>query len=285
MSAAERAGHGYYTKLDEADRFFDEAYQWRQEWPALTQSIGNVAMTAEEYARAITYYSHTLEVEPKAVDALLGKVRALTFMGRSEEAIATADQLLQQNWFVGDARYWRAYNLTELRRDDEAWSDVETAAKLVVNAEVPKLAGLIAYRRSQPEVARDRFALALSRNPNDCETHFYHGIVLADLRAWERAADGLVKASACLQALEERYLREIDEIRNSTDPPARKEMKVTRREQYIAKGRRQIAMAFYNVAVSSYNLQRKADAREYAEKVAADEQFGRLAKEILSRLK
>lgn len=273
------------SKLDEADRLFDAAYAWRQEWPALTQSIANVAMTAEEYARANAFYTHTLEIEPRAVDALLGQVRALTFLGRAAEAIATADRLLEQNWFVGDARYWRAYNLTELERHDEAWIDIEAAARLVVNAEVPKLAGLIAYRRLQPAVSRERFALSLARNPNDCETHFYLGVALAELRSWEPAADGLVKAAACLQSLEERYRQEIEQLRASSDPPARREMKIQRREQYIAKGRRQIAMAYYNVAASAYNLQRKADAREYAEKVVADEQFGALAREILARLK
>jgi tetratricopeptide (TPR) repeat protein len=285
FDVAEAPRVGLPSKLDEADRRFDEAFAWRKEWPALTLSIGNIAMTAEEYTRAITAFSQTLALEPRAVDALLGKVRALTFMGRADEAIAGADELLKQNWFVGDARYWRAYNLTELERYDEAWAEVEIASKLVVNADVPKLAGLIAYRRAQPEVARERFALSLLRNRNDCETHFYHAIVLAELRSWEPAADGLVKAAACLGALEERYRAEIDTIRGSTDPPARREMKIARREQYIAKGRRQIAMAFYNAAVSSYNLQRKADAREYAAKVAGDEQFGALAKDILARLK
>jgi hypothetical protein len=38
-------------KLDEADRRFEEAYAWRTQWPSLTQSIANVAMTAEEFER------------------------------------------------------------------------------------------------------------------------------------------------------------------------------------------------------------------------------------------
>src|SRR5204863_446924 len=81
--------------------------------------------------------------------ALLGRIRALTYLGRNEDAIATTDLLIALGWYVGDARYWRALNESELERNDEAWTDVEAAAKLLVNADVPKLAGLIAYRRHQ----------------------------------------------------------------------------------------------------------------------------------------
>ncbi len=285
FAVGEAPRRGLASKLDEADKLFDEVYAWRKEWPALTQSIANVAMTSEEYDRAITFYARTLDIEPKAVDSLLGKIRALTFVGRPADAIASADTLLSQNWFVGDARYWRALNLTELERFDEAWSDIESAARLLVNADVPKLAGLIAYRRRQLDVSRDRFQLSLSRNGNDCETHFYLGVVLAELGTWDRTADVLANAAKCLQNNEERYVEEIAQIRQSTDPPARKESKIRRREQYIAKGRRQIATSFFNVAVASFNLQRRDAAREYAEKVVADEQFGERAREILSRLK
>jgi len=276
---------GLSSKLDDADRLFSEVYAWRTEWPALTQSIANIAMTSEDYERALTFYTRTLDVEPNAVDSLLGKIRALTFVGRPADAIAAADTLLARNWFVGDARYWRALNLSELERVDEAWSDIEAAARLVVNADVPKLAGLIAYRRHQLEVSRSRFELSLSRNANDCETHFYLGVVLAELGVWDRTADVLANAAICLENNEARYLEQIAAIRGSSEPVARKESKIRRREQYIEKGRRQIATSFFNVAVASFNLQRRDAARAYAEKVVADEQFGERAKAILARLK
>ena len=134
-------------------------------------------------------------------------------------------------------------------------------------------------------MSRDRFELSIGRNKDDCETHFYLGVVLAELSAWERTATVLANAAKCLQANEERFQMEIASIRASSDPPARKDAKIKRREQYIAKGRRQIATSFFNGAVASYNLQRTAEARSYAEKVLDDEQFGSRAKEILSRLR
>jgi tetratricopeptide (TPR) repeat protein len=272
-------------KLNDADAHFEAAYGWRQQWPSLTQSIANVAMTSEEFERALTFYDRTLELEPKAVDALLGRVRALTFLGKAEDAIATADRLIAIGWYVGDARYWRAFNENELERYDEAWSDVEAANRLQINADVPKLAGLIAYRRQQLEVSRDKFQLAHTRNQNDCETFFYLGIVNAELRAWQPTTEILPNAVLCLQVNEENYRKEMASIESSDDPPARKTAKIARREQYIAKGRRQIATSYFDTAVAAYNLSRKSEAQQYAQKVIDDEQFGARAKEILSRLR
>jgi tetratricopeptide (TPR) repeat protein len=271
-------------KLDEADRLFSEAYAWRSEWPALTQSIANVAMTVEEFDRAELFYDRTLAVEPLAVDALLGKARAQTYLGKAVDAIATTDRLLAARWFVGDARYWRALNESELERNDEAWTDVELADKLLINAEVPKLAGLIAYRRRELDVSRGKFELANRRNPRDCETAYYLGIVLAEQREWPRTALVLLSACDCLQEAEIAYTEEIAKIRASNDPPERQAKKIARREQYIAKGRRYLATSWFDAAVAYYNLSKPAEARRYAEKVTGDEQFGERAKEILSRL-
>jgi tetratricopeptide (TPR) repeat protein len=271
-------------KLDEADRLFDEAYAWRPEWPALTQSIANIAMTVEEFERAALFYDRTLLLEAHAVDALLGKARAQTYLGRAVEAIATLDVLLLERWFVGDARYWRALNESELERNDEAWADVELAAKLLVNAEVPKLAGLIAYRRHELDVSRARFEQSRSRNPKDCETGYYLGVVLAEQRAWPRTVDVLRQTADCLQGNELAYTQEIASIRASHDPPERQAKKIARREQYIAKGRRYLATSWFDIAVAYFNLSKPAEARQYAEKVVEDEQFGDRAKEILARL-
>jgi tetratricopeptide (TPR) repeat protein len=272
-------------KLDSADKHLTDAYAWRQQWPSVTESIANVAMTSEEFQRSLAFYDRTLELEPNAVDALLGRIRALTYLGRQEDAIATADRLIALRWFVGDARYWRALNESELERNDEAWMDVEAAAKLLINADVPKLAGLIAYRRHELDVSRERFTLAHTRNTNDCETFFYLGIVDAELRDWPPAADILIGAAQCLQQNEDNYLKEIDTIEASDEPPARKAAKIARRRQYIEKGRRQMATAWFDTAVACYNLARKSEAQQYAEKVVDDQQFGERAKEILSRLR
>ena len=272
-------------RLDEADQRFEEAYAWREQWPTLTQSIANVAMTSEEFERSLAFYDRTLVMEPRAVDALLGRIRALTYLGRNEDAIATTDLLIALGWYVGDARYWRALNESELERNDEAWTDVEAAAKLLVNADVPKLAGLIAYRRHELDVSRAKFEQAHTRNPNDCETRFYLGVILAEQSVWGRTAETLVDTGRAQATLATGLGKEIAAIRASTDPPARQARKIARREQFIAKGRRMLATSWFDIAVAYYNMSRKTEARQFADKVANDEQFGERARGILSLLK
>jgi tetratricopeptide (TPR) repeat protein len=271
-------------KLDEADAQFARAYAWRPRWPALTQSMANVAMTAEEFAKALRLYDETLDADPRAADALLGKIRALTYLGKAVEAIASVDQLLGERWYLGDARYWRALNENQLERYEDAWSDVGLADKLLINAEVPKLAGIIAYRRHDLDVSRTKFDLSRQRNRDDCETGFYLGLVLAEQRSWATASDVFLETCACIERAEHDYTEQIAAIRSSSEPEDRKARKIATREQLIANGRRQMATSWFNLAVASYNLVRTTDARQYAEKVANDEQFGERAREILARL-
>jgi tetratricopeptide (TPR) repeat protein len=271
-------------KLDEADVEFNRAYAWHPRWPALTQSMANVAMTGEEFERAERLYSETLDADPRALDALLGKVKALTYLGQAVEAIAAVDRLLGERWHLGDARYWRALNENQLGRYDQSWADVEEAAKLLINAEVPKLAGIIAYRRQQLDVSRAKFEESRLRDRLDCETGFYLGVVLGDQRAWLRTADVLRETVSCLEAAEQKARLDIDAIRASADPPERQARQIARLEKRIADGRRMLATSWYNTAVAYYSLSRRDEARQFAEKVADDEQFGERAKEILARI-
>ena len=117
--------------------------------------------------------------------------------------------------------------------------------RLLVNAEVPTLAGIVAYRRHDLDTSRQRFETSRQRNAGDCEIRL---LPLAsfwrDLRQWPATAEALV-----------------------------------------ASGLRMRATSFFNIAVASLSLGRATIARQYAEMVADDEQFGERAREIRSRLK
>jgi hypothetical protein len=207
----------------------------------------------------------------------------LTYLERPVDAIAAADDLVSRREFPGDAYYWKAYNELSLQRIDDAWRDIESANALLINADVPKLAGLIAMRQQNAGIARSRFELAHMRNQADCETSYYLSLALGELKAWEPLVQTAADTSSCLDAAETQTREEINEIRRSSTTEERKTRLIARREQQIASGARMRATALFNAAVASYNLMRSTDALKFAERVANDEQFGERARDIIAR--
>ena len=275
---------GGSRKLDDADARYREAYAWRSTWPAATIAIGNIAMTAEEFASALEFYDTTLQLAPSCPDALLGKLRALTYLARHDEALGVAGELLTLRRYPGDAYYWRAFNELQLERLDAAWDDIEASDSVMVNSDVPKLAGIIEMRRRHLDVARQKLEISRQRNSADCETRYYLHLVFADQARWPDVVDVAVGTAGCLDAAEAYARQEIDRIAASSAPEARKARQIASREQQIATAIRMRATCWFNAAVADFNLSKKEDARRFAEKVEADEQFGERARNLLTRL-
>ena len=270
--------------LEGADAFFRTAYAWRENWPALTLSIANVALTAEDFGRAVEFFGKTLALIPNHLDATLGTIRALTYMGRHAEAIAATDRLLATNRNPGEARYWRALNLEQLQQHDDAWMDIERAATALVNADVPKLAGIIAINRHELDVARQRLELSRARRPADCETGFYLQAVLVEQRQWGAAAVVAAEAGECFDRELTRLSAELEALRASKIPEERRARQIARYERQIAADIRMQASSWFDAAAANFNLSRHEEARRFAEKVADDEQLAERVRDLLSRL-
>ena len=271
--------------LDAADARFRAAYEWRQDWPTLTLAIGNVAMSAEDFSRAFEFYSRTLGLAPDDPDALAGMIRALTYSNRHTEAIGAADRLIAPGRNPGEAHYWRALNLARLKQDDLAWADIELAAGALANADVPKLAGILAINRRDFTVARERLELALVRRRGDCETAYYLQSVLSEQRDWESSARIAAEAGACFENEEASIQQELATVRISLMLPERRARLVARREQQLVSDARMRATAWFNAAAANFNLSRADEARRFAEKVAGDALYGDRARSLLERLK
>ncbi len=271
--------------LDAADARFQAAYEWRRDWPALTLAIGNVALSAEDFPRALDYFQRTLALVPDDADALAGTIRALTYADRHAEAISVADRMVATGRNPGDAYYWRALNYARLKDDARAWDDVERAATLLANADVPKLAGIVAINRRDFAVARARLELAMTRRRGDCETAFYLQSVLAEQRDWEPTARVAADAAACFEAEEAQLRQELDATDSLPMTPERRARHVARRETQLANDARMRVTAWFNAAAANFNLTRRDEARRYAEKLVGDAYYGERARSLLERLR
>ena len=270
--------------LEGADAWLRRAYEWHPRWHSVTIAIANVALTAEDFDGALDFYDKTLALLPGYPDAALGRLRALSYLNRHDEAIADATTMIDGHWNRGDALYWRAWNQMQLEHFDAAWSDIEDAWKIWIHADVAKLAGIIAYQRHQLEVSREKFGISQKMNGGDCETGFYLGLVDAELRLWQPTVEVFVGTADCLEKARQDLAQEIAKIRASNVPEDRKAKKIARRESQLTIETRRLATSWFNTAVGYFNLSQKPQARQYAEKVSDDEQFGARAKEMLARL-
>lgn len=271
--------------LDRADHHYRLAYEWRQDWPGIVLPIAHLALTAEDFPRALEFYDRALTLLPGQPDAQLGRVKALTYLGRYEDAIAGTEPLLAS----GEARYWRALNETQLERQDQAWEDITLAERTLATAEVAKLAGIIAIRRQQLDAARMKLEEARRRqarvgtNPPDCDIGFYLQTVLSEQRAWEPALREALEAAACFDAEQNRLTTDIARLETAEIAPERRDRQIARRTQQRAGSSRRGTTARFNAAVASFNLQRRDEARRLAEPLVDDEQFGVRAREIVAR--
>lgn len=275
------------TRIEEAEQLFAIAFKWRPRWPAVTAALGNVYSAFEEYERALEFFDRTLAVTPDHPEALIGRIRTLSLLGRSGDAFAAIDAVLAVEGgrvFPGEVYYWRAWNFTQIMDLDMAWTAIEQANGLWVNSEVSKLGGIIAYRRWQRPTAIERFTAAQKLAPDDCENVYYLGITHAELRDWPATRTVFEGATACIGRARDGLRKEITTIEASSWDPARKMRQIARREAQIEAAARMLSTSWFNIAVASFNLGNKEEARQYAERVVGDEQFAERARDILKRL-
>jgi tetratricopeptide (TPR) repeat protein len=246
----------------------------------VTFALANVAMTAEVFDRAVAFYDRTRLLTGGNPDAELGYVRALSYARRHAEAIEAANRLLAGSWNRGDAYYWRAWNETQLNQDDRAWDDIAEAAKVLFNADVPKLTGILAIRRGELPRARDQFQQAAARSRDDCEIPSLLGGTHLELESWRSATAALTEAVACLDRRDESLRAEIALLRAAGG----RERIVLRREHEIAANERVRVQAWFNLAVAAFEMGDVPAARMYAGRVANDERFGDRARALLQRL-
>jgi tetratricopeptide (TPR) repeat protein len=275
------------TQIEEAERLFGIAFKWRPRWPAVTAALGNVYAAFEEHERALDFFERTLVVAPDHPEALIGRIKSLSVLGREKEALAAIDAVLAAEGgrvFPGEVYYWRAWNFTQIQDLDMAWTAIEQANRLWVNSEVSKLGGIIAYRRWQRPAAIERFTAAQKLAPDDCENAYYLGITHAELREWPATRTVFEGAAGCIDRARDGLKKEIVTIEGSSWDPARKARQIARREGQIEAAARMLSTSWFNIAVANFNLGNKEGARQYAERVVEDEQFAERARDILKRL-
>lgn len=256
------------------------------EAPAMHLARGHLHLQLQEFPTALEAFDGVLRAAGDHRGALLGRVEALSHMGRFTDAIAGADRLLDLGtWLLGDAYYWRAWNRRQLKQLEDAADDIESAKAFLINADVPKLAGFIAYDRERYDEARAELETARERDAGDCDVPFALGLVYARL-ARERDGAAAFGAAADCAASAQQSLRERLAGIEATDLSAgRRAAMRARAEQALAGARRQEGLAAINAARLHDRAGNAAAARVLAERAAAWDAHREEAKRLLERLR
>jgi tetratricopeptide (TPR) repeat protein len=186
------------TELDEALRRLQSAHQAFPESLAAATALGGVREEREEWTEALEQYDGVLAQLPNHRDALLGRITSLSRLKRHDDAIAAATKMIELgSWFIGEAHYWRAWNLFSTQKYSDARIDADRAKSLMVNAAVFVLSGLIEWNERRLPTAEEEFESALKMDFGRCDAAQYLGRVRVQRNRVPEAMAAFQQAIQC----------------------------------------------------------------------------------------
>jgi tetratricopeptide (TPR) repeat protein len=178
------------------------AYAVFPQSPAVIYAMAVITHSAGSCRDALPYYNETLALQTRHESAQLGRTTCLSVIGRSDEAIEAATQLIGWNSTKQvEAYYWRAYNERVQQHLDRARADIEESKRRGRTQENLTLAGVIEYEQGDfPPALEDLgLAWALSKG-RDCTAVWYQGLVHVKREAWTDAGEAFNRDVGCFAA-------------------------------------------------------------------------------------
>jgi tetratricopeptide (TPR) repeat protein len=208
-------------QLAETLREVDAFYTRFPHSSSATYLRGSFHQLIEDWAGALPFYEATLALQPLHERALLGQTECLTRLHRPDQAIQSATRMVDAGMpFLGDALYWRAWNLRVLKRLPDARADSDRAKTMRVGSGVLTLAGIIEHDQDDLGPAELDLTRAVSLSDGrDCEAGWYLGLVHIKKAAWSPAAERFESTMACYETrqLEAESARRSLEARENVD--------------------------------------------------------------------
>jgi tetratricopeptide (TPR) repeat protein len=168
--------------------------------PIAATVIGNLRELLEEWPEALVEFDRVLALVPTHRDALLGRTVSLSNLDRNQEALATADRILELgDWFIGPAHYWSAWNLYQLERIQEARAAADRAKALMVNPALFLLSGMIEWREKRLDSAEEEFVRTIDMDATQCEGAFYLASVRWERQRWKESLTAFKQAGVCYE--------------------------------------------------------------------------------------
>jgi tetratricopeptide (TPR) repeat protein len=216
---------------------------------AITLALAAAHDSLADYEPALAAYDAVLATAPTHRDALLGRVKSLSFLTRHVEAIAAATRMIELGtWLVGDAYYWRAWNQYHLKAYEPAWDDVQNAIKLQSNSSVYMLAGLIAYERTDLPTAIVRFDRSYELDNTNCDAPWMSALAHVDQKSWADASPKFTRAMTCFTAAAATASDDVSRVDSSNRTPAQKARQIATLTSRVKTAEERSAQSAFNAA-------------------------------------
>jgi hypothetical protein len=254
------------------------AFEAIPESRAIALTLAGVALGLVRFDEALRLYDRVLAAGPDR-DALLGRVKALTYMNRPDEAIATIDSLMgDSEWNPGEKYYWRALNNLRRSAPEAAYRDAKIAMQSWPGPPVYRLAGIAAFMLGRLPDARHHLQSSVEMDGDDCEALLHLGYIDAAERTWMAALSRFRAAAACFGKSAAAASAEVSAP--GTDPSIGDGVAAGVRTA-VAEALALQAAAHYNGALAAKMLGNRQLALDLARRALSDPKYGGLAKDFI----
>ena len=170
--------------------------------PSVTYLSGNFNQLLGDCREALRFYEETLALKPVHENGLLGRTVCLTYLKRTDEAIAAATTMIEAKPFnIDEAYYWRAWNYHFLKDLPAARRDVELAKARASNVRIHTLAGMIEHDQDDLDPAeKDLLDAKRGREGElNCTARWYLALVEIKRGRWTASAGHFEDAMGCYE--------------------------------------------------------------------------------------
>jgi tetratricopeptide (TPR) repeat protein len=270
-------------KFDEAEANDLAAWQGIARFTEAGVSAADLSMTEEQFDDAVGLYDAVLAVVSTHRRALLGKITALTYLGRHEDAITESHRLIDMgNWLLGDGYYWLGWNEYQLDRLPQALDDAQEALRFDSSARVHFLNGLVFLKRRALPEAKQEFQKTIDSDAGACDAMLDLGQVNAALAVWGEGAASFANATGCYVKVEQALALEIARLRQQED--ARSLRVAGHRAVELNDTKDKHAAALYGAAISYANAGDRTRAVTFATEAAGFSGYADRARALIARL-
>ncbi len=254
------------------------AFEAIPESRAIGLTLAGVALGLVRFEEALRLYDHVLATGADR-EALLGRVKALTYMNRPEEAISTIDALLGESaWNPGEKYYWRALNNLRRSAPDAAYRDAKSAMQSWPGPPVYRVAGIAAFALGRLADARQHLQSSVEMDADDCEALLHLGYIDTAEHGWKAALGRFTSAATCFGKSAEAASAQAPEL--GTDATIEGGLASGVRTA-VAEARALQAAAHFNGALVAKMLGKRELALDFARRALSDPKYGGLAKDFI----